>query len=81
VPVISQHIRTTDHFLRAWMVNFFQRKFHVEEGKLGSLFFVTSIIAAASSLVASSLAKRIGNIKVCDIYVWIFIRIDHSLTV
>jgi len=47
------------------MVNFFQRKFHIQEGKLGTLFFVTSIIAAASSLVASSLAKRIGNIKVC----------------
>jgi len=47
------------------MVNFFQRKFHIQEGELGTLFFVTSIIAAASTLVASSLAKRIGNIKVC----------------
>jgi len=54
------------------MVNFFQRKFHLEEGKLGSLFFVTSIIAAASTLVASSLAKRIGNVKVREklLYIW-----------
>jgi len=30
---------------------------------LGTLFFATSIIAAGSMLVASSLAKRFGNIK------------------
>ncbi|KAH8433578.1 putative MFS transporter [Aspergillus melleus] len=47
----------------SWMTYFFKRKFSLPEGKLGSIFFTTSIIAAASMLVASSIAKRIGNVK------------------
>jgi hypothetical protein len=43
---------------------FFKSKFKLQEGKLGSLFFTTSIISAASMLVASSIAKRFGNVKV-----------------
>lgn len=46
------------------MTYFFHRKFNLPEGELGTIFFVTSSIAAASMLVASSIAKRIGNIKV-----------------
>lgn len=46
------------------MTYFFKRKFTLPEGKLGSIFFITSIISAASMLVASSIAKRIGNVKV-----------------
>lgn len=46
------------------MTYFFREKFGIEEGKLGSLFFTTSIISACSMLVASSLAKRFGNVKV-----------------
>lgn len=46
------------------MTYFFKRKFSLPEGELGSIFFTTSIIAAASMLVASSIAKRIGNVKV-----------------
>lgn len=46
------------------MTYFFKRKFNLQEGKLGSLFFTTSIIACLSTLVASSIAKRIGNVKV-----------------
>ncbi|KAH6894669.1 major facilitator superfamily domain-containing protein [Thelonectria olida] len=42
---------------------FFRWKYSVAEGTLGTLFFVTSIIAAASTLVASSIAKRFGNVK------------------
>lgn len=49
---------------RSWMTYFFKRKFNLQEGELGSLFFTTSIIAALSALVASSIAKRIGNVKV-----------------
>jgi hypothetical protein len=49
---------------RSWVVWFFKKKFDLRDGVLGSLFFTTSIIAAASMLVASSIAKRIGNIKV-----------------
>ena len=49
---------------RSWMTYFFKRKFNVQEGKLGSIFFVTSIISAVSTLVASSIAKRFGNVKV-----------------
>lgn len=46
------------------MTYFFKRKFDLPEGSLGSIFFVTNIICSASTLVASSIAKRIGNIKV-----------------
>ena len=48
---------------RSWVTYYFKRKFNLAEGKLGSLFFVTSIIAAISILVASSIARRIGNVK------------------
>ncbi|KAJ5152801.1 Major facilitator superfamily domain general substrate transporter [Penicillium canariense] len=47
----------------SWMTYFFHRKFSLPEGELGTIFFVTSSIAAASMLVASSIAKRIGNVK------------------
>ncbi|KAJ5112808.1 hypothetical protein N7532_000853 [Penicillium argentinense] len=47
----------------SWMTYFFRRKFSLPEGELGTIFFVTSTIAAASMLVASSIAKRIGNVK------------------
>ncbi|KAF1984028.1 MFS general substrate transporter [Aulographum hederae CBS 113979] len=47
----------------SWITSFFHRKFHLQEGYLGSLFFTSSIIAALSMLVAASLARRIGNIK------------------
>ncbi|OCL06106.1 MFS general substrate transporter [Glonium stellatum] len=47
----------------SWVTNFFKRKFNLQEGYLGSLFFTTSIISAASMLVAASIAKRIGNVK------------------
>lgn len=46
------------------MTYFFRQKFDLQEGKLGSLFFTSSIIAAISTLVASSISKRIGNVKV-----------------
>lgn len=49
--------------LSSWMTYFFRRKFSLPEGELGTIFFFTSTIAAASMLVASSIAKRIGNIK------------------
>ncbi|KAI2786821.1 hypothetical protein POX_g09216 [Penicillium oxalicum] len=48
----------------SWMTYFFHRKFNLPEGQLGTIFFFTSSISAASMLVASSIAKRIGNIKV-----------------
>ncbi|RQM06139.1 hypothetical protein DH86_00003405, partial [Scytalidium sp. 3C] len=46
----------------SWVTWFFKQKYDLQEGFLGSLFFVTSIIAACSMLVASSIAKRFGNI-------------------
>ncbi|KAK4232997.1 major facilitator superfamily domain-containing protein [Achaetomium macrosporum] len=42
---------------------YFRSRFDLEEGRLGSVFFTTSIISAASVLVASSLTKRLGNVK------------------
>lgn len=47
----------------SWVTFFFHDKFNLEPGKLGSLFFTTSIIAAISMLLASSIAKRFGNVK------------------
>ncbi|KAI9732191.1 MAG: hypothetical protein M1834_004288 [Cirrosporium novae-zelandiae] len=47
----------------SWMTYFFSRKFSLPEGNLGTLFFVTNIISSASTLVASSIAKRIGLVK------------------
>jgi MFS-type transporter involved in bile tolerance (Atg22 family) len=48
----------------SWITYYFKSQYHIEEGKLGSIFFTTSIIAAGSVLVASSLARRIGNVRV-----------------
>ncbi|RGP76698.1 hypothetical protein FLONG3_5138 [Fusarium longipes] len=48
---------------RSWITFYFKSQYHIEEGQLGSIFFTTSIIAAGSVLVASSLAKRFGNVK------------------
>ncbi|SPQ25682.1 5d84c049-d4cc-4d36-ab71-b0fadb227db1 [Thermothielavioides terrestris] len=58
-----------------WMTYYFRRKFSLPEGQLGSIFFVTSTIAAASVLVASSIAKRIGNVKTM-----VFTHLPSSLT-
>ncbi|KAK1484468.1 hypothetical protein CTAM01_12973 [Colletotrichum tamarilloi] len=48
---------------QSWIAFFFRWKFNVDDGTLGSLFFTTSLLAAATTLVASSIAKRIGNLN------------------
>ncbi len=48
---------------QSWITYFFTRKFSLPEGQLGTLFFVTNILASVSNLVAASIAKRIGLIK------------------
>lgn len=48
---------------QSWITYFFTRKFALPEGQLGTLFFVSNIIASISNLVASSISKRIGLIK------------------
>lgn len=47
----------------SWMTYFFNRKFQLKEGSLGSLFFFTNIVSSLSNLAASSIARRIGLIK------------------
>ncbi|KAI1496684.1 major facilitator superfamily domain-containing protein [Biscogniauxia marginata] len=47
----------------SWITYFFRYKYDVEEGKLGSIFFTTQILAGCSMIVASSLAKRFGNVN------------------
>lgn len=47
----------------SWVTYFFDRKFKISEGQLGTLFFATNIVSSISNLAASSLAKRIGLIK------------------
>lgn len=49
---------------RSWVTYYFRSRFNLEEGRLGSLFFTTSIVSAVSVALASSLAKRLGNVKV-----------------
>lgn len=48
---------------QSWITYFFTRKFGLPEGQLGTLFFVTNILASVSNLVAASISKRIGLIK------------------
>ncbi|KAH9884077.1 MFS general substrate transporter [Xylariomycetidae sp. FL2044] len=47
----------------SWISYYFQYEFHVDEGKLGSFFFTTQVLAGISMIVASSLAKRFGNVN------------------
>ena len=44
-----------------WIMYYFKSRFGLQEGRLGSVFFTTAIIAAGSTLVAASLPKRLGN--------------------
>ncbi|OCT52144.1 hypothetical protein CLCR_09104 [Cladophialophora carrionii] len=48
---------------RSWVTYFFKRKFNLSEGQLGSIFSITGVISALSIFVASSISKRIGNVK------------------
>ncbi|KAJ7160540.1 MFS transporter [Mycena crocata] len=45
------------------IVYFFTEKFHVDEGTLGNTFFITSLVAAISHIVAGSLARLFGNVE------------------
>ncbi|KIX04958.1 uncharacterized protein Z518_05830 [Rhinocladiella mackenziei CBS 650.93] len=47
----------------SWVTYFFKRKFDLPERNLGSIFSITGIISALSMLVASSISKRMGNVK------------------
>ncbi|EED14209.1 MFS transporter, putative [Talaromyces stipitatus ATCC 10500] len=47
----------------SWVTYYFRRKFNMTDGELGSLFSGTSVIQAISMLLASSIAKRFGNVK------------------
>jgi len=47
----------------SWVAYYFNWRFHLSEGKIGTLFFSTSIAMAISILVATSIAKRIGNVR------------------
>ncbi|KAH8689840.1 MFS transporter [Talaromyces proteolyticus] len=47
----------------SWVTYFFRRKFGLSEGGLGSFFSAASVIQAISMLIASSIAKRFGNVK------------------
>lgn len=49
---------------RSWITYYIQSNFDVEEGILGTIFFVSQMLAAASMIVAASLAKRFGNVNV-----------------
>ncbi|PKS13182.1 hypothetical protein jhhlp_000527 [Lomentospora prolificans] len=46
-----------------WVTFFFRTRYGLDEGTLGSLFFTTRTMAAVSMILASSLAKRLGNVK------------------
>jgi MFS family permease len=78
LPAISPESRTTiltltllfalDAFASglaplSWITYFFRSHYNLSSGALGSVFFTTSLIAAASMLVASSLSRRFGNVN------------------
>ncbi|KAH8880501.1 MFS general substrate transporter [Thozetella sp. PMI_491] len=46
-----------------WITYFFRWKHHVDDGTLGTIFSATSVVSAISILVASSLARRFGNVN------------------
>ncbi|KFY91458.1 hypothetical protein V500_04656, partial [Pseudogymnoascus sp. VKM F-4518 (FW-2643)] len=46
-----------------WVTYYFKKKFALSDSTLGSIFFVTRIASAISMLIASAIAKRLGNIK------------------
>ncbi|KAF2154442.1 MFS general substrate transporter [Myriangium duriaei CBS 260.36] len=47
----------------SWITYYFQRKFGISEGDLGTLFSVATAVSAVSVLFASAIAKRLGNVK------------------
>ncbi|KAH8669699.1 major facilitator superfamily domain-containing protein [Tricladium varicosporioides] len=47
----------------SWITFFFQQKFTLQPSKLGTIFFITTLIAAFSMLGAPPIARRLGNIK------------------
>ena len=47
----------------SWQTYFFNRKFGLSEGKLGSIFFTASVLSAVSNIAAAPIARRIGLIK------------------
>ena len=48
---------------QSWQTYFFNQKFKLSEEKLGSIFFVTGVLAAISNIAAAPIARRIGLIK------------------
>lgn len=47
----------------SWMTYYFNRKFDLPEGQLGTLFFVTNVSTGISILVASMMVRRMGLIR------------------
>ena len=47
----------------SWQTYFFHQKFKLSEGKLGSIFFIASVLSATSNIAAAPIARRIGLIK------------------
>ncbi|KAI2628775.1 MFS general substrate transporter [Hypoxylon sp. NC1633] len=47
----------------SWVTYYFKSRFDIEEGNLGSIFFVAQMLSGLSIIFASSLAKRFGNVN------------------
>lgn len=47
----------------SWMAYYFNHKFGLTEGRLGSLFFAGNVLSSLSNLLAPPLARRLGLIK------------------
>lgn len=47
----------------SWTTYFFATKFHLSEGKLGTLFFIANVLSTIANFAAAPLARRIGLIK------------------
>jgi hypothetical protein len=59
----SMSSNTNFLFDRSLVTYFFYRKFSIEPGSLGSIFFAAAVISSLSALAASSLSRRIGLVR------------------
>ena len=59
----------------SWTTFFFATKFHISEGKLGTLFFIVNSLSVVSNFAAAPLARRIGLVKTM-----VFTHVPASIT-
>lgn len=46
-----------------WIISYVERKFKLDQGYLGSIFFVTATLSTISIVIAAAVIRRLGNLK------------------